>query len=135
MKKSMGGKTVKEWTPAMNNDWRDSEYAKKARSGEMKNPFSYHQPGVGEYEYNRAAGQINDDLFDVRRGMNQDFAKRAQRNRELSQGPTPQADAGMDVMNSLPTAQQIEILDQFRNRRRSRQDTRSTQPIFNPYSA
>ena len=115
------------YTPTMVNQERSADQRRRARSGELENPFTFYQPGVGEYQYNRDAGQINEDLFKIRRGMNKDFAQRAQRERELSQGPTPRADKGMDLMNSLPMNQQVGIVNQFRKKR-------GEQEIFNPYS-
>jgi hypothetical protein len=110
------------YTPTMANNERRADQQKRARSGEMSNPFA----DLGS-TYNRYADG-NEDAFAKRRAQQAELAKKAARQRELAAMPTPRADAGMDLMNSLPMNQQVGIVNQFRKKR-------GEQDIFNPYSA
>ncbi len=130
MQKGMGGQRIKKWTPQDNTNFLNNQYerqvkeglsrAEKLNGGSLENPFN---PG-----YNRAGGAANEDAFAKRRAQQAELAKKAARQRELAAMPTPRADAGMDLMNSLPMNQQVGIVNQFRKKR-------GEQDIFNPYSA
>jgi len=109
------------YTPTMANNEKRADPQKRARSGEMSNPFA----DLGS-TYNRYADG-NEDAFAKRRAQQAELAKKAARQRELAKMPTPRADAGMDLMNSLPMNQQVGIVNQFRKKR-------GEQEIFNPYS-
>jgi len=111
------------YTPTMRNNERLADQNRRARSGEMENPFA----SAGG-TYNRALGQQNEDAFAKRRAQQAELAKKAARQRELAAMPTPRANAAMDVMNGLPQADQVGIVNQYRKRR-------GEKPIFNPYSA
>jgi hypothetical protein len=109
------------YTRTRANNERRADQQKRARSGEMSNPFA----DLGS-TYNRYADG-NEDAFAKRRAQQAELAKKAARQRELAKMPTPRADAGMDLMNSLPMNQQVGIVNQFRKKR-------GEQEIFNPYS-
>ena len=130
MQKGMGGQRIKKWTPQDNTNFLNNQYerqlkeglsrAEKLNGGSLENPFNSG--------YNRAGGAANEDAFAKRRAQQAELAKKAARQRELAAMPTPRADAGMDLMNSLPMNQQVGIVNQFRKKR-------GEQDIFNPYSA
>ena len=120
MKKGMGGTRIKEWTASMDRDRREDDFMNRARQGQVSNPLNS--------EYNRALGQQNEDAFAKRRAQQAEFARKSAREKELAAMPTPRANAAMDIMNGLPQADQVGIVNQYRKRR-------GEKPIFNPYSA